>query len=59
VYDIDEFKGHPFIAVEYLDGQTLKHRIGVGPVLARFEGLCATRATTAPRIYVPPHSTVT
>ncbi len=27
VYDIDEFEGQPFIAMEYLDGQTLRHRI--------------------------------
>ncbi len=27
IYDIDEFEGQPFIAMEYLDGETLNHRI--------------------------------
>src|SRR5215472_3855121 len=27
IYDIDEFGGHPFIAMEYLEGHTLKHLI--------------------------------
>jgi Tol biopolymer transport system component len=29
---VDEFEGQPFMAMEYLEGQTLKHRIGSKPL---------------------------
>ncbi|MBZ5545429.1 MAG: protein kinase, partial [Acidobacteriia bacterium] len=32
VYDIDEHDGQPFIAMEYMDGQTLRHRIEGKPL---------------------------
>jgi len=32
IYDIGEQDGHAFIAMEYLDGATLKHRIGGRPM---------------------------
>jgi non-specific serine/threonine protein kinase len=32
VYDVGEAEGQPFIALELLEGQTLKHRIGGTPV---------------------------
>jgi len=32
VYDIGEVDGQPFIAMEYLEGSTLKHRIGGRPL---------------------------
>ena len=32
IHDIDEHEGQPFISMELLEGQTLKHRIGGKPV---------------------------
>ncbi|MGH9709727.1 MAG: protein kinase domain-containing protein, partial [Candidatus Acidiferrales bacterium] len=32
IYDIDEYEGQPFIAMELLKGATLKHRIDAGPL---------------------------
>jgi serine/threonine protein kinase len=35
IYDIDEFEGHPFIAMEMLEGETLRDRIEGKPLKTR------------------------
>src|SRR5437773_12323857 len=32
IHDVDEHDGHPFIAMELLEGQTLERRIGARPL---------------------------
>jgi TolB-like protein/Tfp pilus assembly protein PilF/tRNA A-37 threonylcarbamoyl transferase component Bud32 len=32
IHDVDEYVGQPFMVMEYLEGQTLKHRIQGGPM---------------------------
>jgi serine/threonine protein kinase/TolB-like protein/Tfp pilus assembly protein PilF len=38
IHDIDEYEGQPFIAMELLEGETLKQRIGVGARHPDFAG---------------------
>ena len=39
VYQIGEHEGHPFLAMEYIDGETLRHRLARTPPLKLATGL--------------------
>ena len=47
IHDIDEHEGQPFIAMELLEGQTLKQRLGVAPASGRHTA--GTAALRQPR----------
>ena len=49
VYDIDEFQGQPFIAMELLEGRTLKHVIDAGAGLPAAPEKVAPASSAAPR----------
>src|SRR5688572_17046368 len=60
VYDIDEFEGRPFIAMERLEGQTLKHRLAGGPMpvdelIAVAEGIADALDAAHARGILPRH----
>jgi eukaryotic-like serine/threonine-protein kinase len=48
IHDIDEFEGHPLIAMELLEGQTLRERIAAGAPSAMPAGECEPRSPLPP-----------
>ena len=51
IYEIDEADGHTFIAMEFLEGATLKHVIGDRPLTIE---KCSTSASRSPTRSTPP-----
>ena len=47
IYDIDEFEGQPFIAMEFLQGKTLKDRLAEGPLKIETLFALATQLASA------------
>src|SRR5260370_4912936 len=54
IYDIDEQDGHTFIAMEFLEGMALKHRIGGGPFAFDVVRAATTAIAAALRAARPP-----
>ncbi len=47
IYDVDEFEGQPFIVMELLEGETLKHHIGGKPMAVEAALQFATQISDA------------